>query len=374
MRPRLLVVPLLSLLLAGGLARPAAAVAPLPPRPSNDLVTVATLPSTPGFAFQYEGRKYTTGANGTVRVPRAVAREADGLRPLTLRLSRGPGLLLFDRWYGLGRLHDHGGRTVATLKTYYPVRFAFENLEGAPVRRSDLGKVLLKSSTGYVVELPGGSEGKLLQANRVVPDNNGLQIKPVYFTVQSVGVEGNNVVNRSQTKFFPAPQRVVRVPLLFFDAMVRARDALFGFGLPGDLRMRFPNGRERQLHLGADGRVALPGLARGQYDLTVSGPGLRVSQPVSMSRRQVVDLKVFSWLDLVVVVLLGLGLGWGLLWWGRRLQRSRRLPAVQTDGGSDVAVTPAVPAHPDLSPLLVGPFLIHAGPLPPRPPSLDGPS
>ncbi len=213
----------------------------------------------------------------------------------------------------------------------------------------------------------------------MVPDNNGLQVKQLYFTVQSVDVEGNNVVNRSQTKFFPATDRVVQVPLLFFDATVRARDALFGFGLSGDLLMRYPNGQERTLRLGSDGKVELPGLARGQYDLTVSGPGLRVSQPVSMSRRQVVDLKVFTWLDVVVVSVLALVLAGGLLWWGRRLHRRRGRSAPGPEGAGRGRCSPRNRCPPRTSgagagaghrasavPRAVGPFLIHAGPLPPR--------
>ncbi len=52
------------------------------------------------------------------------------MQPLTLRVPHGPGEVVFDRWFGLGHLHDEGGTAMATLKTSYPVRLAFQNLEG----------------------------------------------------------------------------------------------------------------------------------------------------------------------------------------------------------------------------------------------------
>ena len=297
-------------------------------QPPPDLVTVATLPAVPGFVFDYRGKTWKTGADGSVQVPRSKSGEDTSLKVRTPKLPRPQGVeARFDRWYGMSRLQQRGGRTVATMQFHYPVELLFRNLEGEPVPRTELGAISLKSSTGFAVEMPTDSGKALLQGSRVVPDNNGLQVKDMYFTVQSVDVQGNNVVNRSQTKFFPAQDHVVAVPLLFFDATVRARDAFFGFGLGGTLHLTYPNGRGTSLPLGENGRVDLPGLARGQYLLAVQGPGLRLSQPVAMSRKQDVDLKVFTWLDLAVTAVVLLGVAFGLLWWGHVVHRRRRTPS-----------------------------------------------
>ena len=322
--PALLVAAALTLPVLGVAAHaapPPSSPAPQPPK----MVTVTTMPPVPGFTFTYAGKGYRTGADGSVQVPQG--RPSDDLRltATTSSLELPDGVVArFDRWYGQGRLTQPNGRAIATLKIYKPVTLTFVDLEGAKVRRTDLGTVTVKASTGYHVDLPADSGTTLLQASRVVPDNQGLEIKQLYFTVQDVDVQGNNVVNRSQTKFFPETDRDVTVPLLFFDATVRARDAFFGFGLSGTLHLTYPSGRSTAIPLGEDGRVALPGLARGQYELAVEGPGLRLSQPVAMSRRQDVDLKVFTWLDVGVTVVVGLVVSLGLLWAGHVLHGRRR--------------------------------------------------
>ncbi len=335
-----------------------------------ETVTLATLPAVPGFAFDYHGTRFVTGVDGTVQIPRARHGQNNHVTVRTTTLQLGRGVRAeFDRWYALERLQQHNGRTTAALRVYYPVELRFQNLERQVVSRSSLGAVTLKSSTGFTVDLPTDTGRTTLQGSRVVPDNNGLQVKQLYFTVQDVDVQGNNVVNRSQTKFFPATDHVVSVPLLFFDATVRARDAFFGFGLSGKLHLTYPNGRGTVLPLGDNGRVDLPGLARGQYHLAVEGPGLRLSQPVAMSRRQDVDLKVFTWLDLAVSVVLLAIVAVGLLWWGRATHR-RRLRArparaslpKQRPQPVPVPVAARAPAPPLAHPLpwTVGPFVITA--------------
>lgn len=310
--------------------------------------TVATLPALPGFSFDYQGQTWTTGPDGTVQVPRLVAGVDARLSPRT-RNFRLPGgaQAEFQRWYGLANLTGSTGRAIAALSTYQPVTFRFANLEGAAVPRDSLGEVLLKSSIGSLTKLPAGTATALLQSTRVVPDNSGLEVKDLYYTVQDVDVDGNNVVNRSQTKFLPQRHRRVAVPLLFFDATVRARDALFGWGVSGSLNLEYPNGHSKALTLGDGGRVALPGLPRGQYHLSVDGPGLKLMQPVAMSRPQDVDLKVFTWLDIAAVAVAGLCVAIGLVLVGRRLH-DRRLAQEEQE------------AVPQSEPQLIGPFLIGA--------------
>lgn len=340
-------VALTTLLALAALSAPAQAV----PRNAGGQTTVvvATLPAVPGFVFRYQGKLYTTRADGTVVVPRVPHAVVPVIRPLTLTvpLPHG-GQAGFDRWYGLSSLDGGSGTVTAAMRTSHPVRFVFSNLQDVPVARADLGQVQIKSSTGFLASLPTGSDTALLQATRVVRDSSGLVVKNLYYTVQNVDVEGNNVVNRSQTKFFPSHAAKVAVPLLFFDASVRARDALFNFAVAGELKLEYPNGRTAALELGPDGRVGLPGLPRGQYHLSVAGPGLKLVQPVVMSRPQNVDLKIFTWLDLAAVATLGLLLAIGLVLVGRLVHR-RRLARQQATGvtAAEPVVEPTPPAAPE---------------------------
>jgi hypothetical protein len=342
---RLTVLAALAVLLLTALALGAPAqAAPQPPRTA----TVATLPPLPGFSFDYHGQTWTTGPDGSVQIPRPLSGSDSKLTPRTrsFRLPDGEQAE-FQRWYGLANLKGSTGRAIAALSTYRPVTFRFADLDGAAVPRDSLGQVLLKSSTGHLSKLPAGTDTTLLQSTRVVPDSSGLEVKHLYYTVQDVDVEGNNVVNRSQTKFLPQRHRTVLVPLLFFDATVRARDALFGWGISGSLNLEYPNGHSKVLTLGDGGRVALPGLPRGQYHLSVDGPGLKLMQPVAMSRPQDVDLKVFTWLDIAAVAVAGLCVAIGLVLVGRRLH-DRRLAQGEQE------------AVPRSEPQLIGPFLIGA--------------
>lgn len=335
-RLALLVLLVLPLLAPGPSAL--AALSSLPP------ATVVTVPPLPGFKFVYAGRLFTTGADGSVLVPRS----RSGARPPVTRTREWPlaggGVAKFERWYGLDNLL-HGSRPArAAVSTYRPVQFRFTKLTGEPVDRSSLGEITFKSSTGFITSLPPGTGSLQLQATRTVPDNDGLTVKEMYFTVQDVDVEGNNVVNRSQTKFVPNTTRVVDVPLLFFDASVRARDALFRFGVRGKLVLEYPNGRTRTLELDKEGFVSLPGLPRGQYHLSVDGPGLKLVQPVAMSKSQVVDLKMFTWLDVAVVLLTGLGVAVLLVLVGRRKLRHRSVP----DSGAEARDPEVLAPGPEL--------------------------
>lgn len=343
--------------------------------------TVSTVPRLAGFRFSYQGKAYVTGADGSVKVPRSLADDVIMLSPLTrvLRLADGAEAR-FERWYGQSHLRGSTGSAVAAMSIYRPVAFRFSNLQGDAVARSDLGEVSLKSSTGFFSSLPAAADTMLMQSSRVVPDNSGLQVKDLYYTIQRVDVEGNNIVNRSQTKFFPQRDHQVSVPLLFFDASVRSRDALFGWGVSGTLVLEYPNGHTRTLPLDSDGRASLPGLPRGQYHLSVDGAGLKLVQPVAMSRPQDIDLKVFTWLDIATVAALGLFVAIGLLLLGRRFHRARlvrdrqpltaavpKAPVVT----EQVIVLPdpepcrampevvLVPAGPPPTPVMIGPFVIQ---------------
>jgi hypothetical protein len=85
---------------------------------------------------------------------------------------------------------------------------------------------------------------------------------------------------------------------LLFDAHFRARDAIFGFAVGSTLELRYPNGRVDRHPIGADGRVQLRNLPRGDYDVVVRGPALAVTRPVSLTKDQDVDLKVLTFFDL----------------------------------------------------------------------------
>jgi hypothetical protein len=284
-------------------------------------ITLRTTPPVAGFRFVIDGTPVETLADGSLhfRTLQACGFQNritvdEPVQPLDER-SR----LRFRRFY----VRDAGAPVVTvTTDTEYRVSFDFSDLGSEdPVGRDTLDRVEVRSSTGVRTELPPGETELWLVGQRVVSSAVGPEVRPVYHTIDVVEVGGNSVVNRSQVKFFPSEARAVEVPLLFFEANIRARDAFFNFALGSSVDVEFPNGEVRTYPL-EDGRLTLPQLARGDYLMLVDAPGLDIARPVTMSRDQEVDLKVISYYDLGAVAATGLTFCVGLLLIGRRRRRA----------------------------------------------------
>ncbi len=208
---------------------------------------------------------------------------------------------------------------------YHQVRFRFVDPRGKPVNSKRIAFVRLRSGTGTTRRVTG-RDPVWLPAERIVPLEGGLSRKSVEWSVQSVMVDGSNVVNRGQQRFVPGEQRDVSISVLFFQATFSVRDTLFGFPLGSAIRLRFPDGHVRRYPLANRATLQLQALARGQYEVSVDAGGLSFTQPVSLSRDQRVALNVTSYLD---VALVGGAIGAILL--GLLLVRRPRLRAAIRD-------------------------------------------
>jgi hypothetical protein len=140
-------------------------------------------------------------------------------------------------------------------------------------------------------------------------------------------MRGANVVNQAQQRYVPSTDRSLEVQLLFYDADVVVRDALFGFPTGTAVRVRYPDGSRERHRLDADKAAAVGSLPRGQYDFTVEGLGLPIASPVAITRDQRIQLRFVTWLDLAVGVVALLTFLVGLPLLGRRLLRHPRPPA-----------------------------------------------
>jgi hypothetical protein len=112
--------------------------------------------------------------------------------------------------------------------------------------------------------------------------------------------------------------------LLLFAARITVRDALLGFPIGSRIRLEYPDGRELRQAIGPDARLLLGALPRGDYWVSVDAPGISSSRPVALSRDQTVELRVISWLDLVVVLVGLASVALGLIF----LRRPARVAAV----------------------------------------------
>lgn len=305
------------------------------------LLEIRTVPAIPNALFTLDGKDYRTDRNGLLTI------KARNLAELSGRLHAhvaqgGPNVLYrFKVWRGHldqrpGRRHGSlypTKRLSATYDVYYRVRFQF--VDNATGRRppNAVSRITLRASTGVLDEFTPTAapvQDRWFWGRRVVTNANSLQVKTVYWVVDDVTIDGSNVVNASQQKIVPASavSRIFPIRLLYHDAVIRSRDALFQVNAGSKVELRFPNGVVHTYRL-SHGRLELPSLPRGNYDVKPVGFGISFWSPVELSRNQSIDLKLITYLDLAVIAILVGGLAFALAA-ARRPALRRRAVAVIT--------------------------------------------
>jgi hypothetical protein len=276
-------------------ALPAAPAGAAPGYPASEAVTFRTVPPVAGARLRTGGRIVTTDAAGqvTVSVRRTGPRIRDIEAPevLPTQLTSGP-LVRFDGFFD-------SGRTIG-LALYTRTRLRYADPAGKPVPARRVAGARLVSGTGVRVRVRGAVTPQL-RANHVALTRDGVRSRPVQYAVERVEVDGGNVVNRAQQRFYPLSTRAVRVPLLLYALRFTARDALLGRRTGTAVELRYPNGRTVRITL-RDGRAAVAGLPRGEYSVRVEASGYSAERPVWLSGDQAVDLQVVSPIDMAVVL------------------------------------------------------------------------
>jgi hypothetical protein len=301
-------------------------------RGANHPIEIRTVPIGPHLRFELAGRVYTTNRRGRVAVPAAAVRTVSHVlrtNPLLLKLlpNRRPDGSYFqlERWYTATKTHN---AVFAAIDLYRPVRFSLVSRTGQPISVGLVDSFTMKRIDGAVVNLTGGQLERpvVLQASRVVPLNSELISKSLLYRVQRVSIGGNNLVHRAQQFFLPSQSVDVKLRLLFYAVRFESRDILFGFSIGSGIRLVYPNGRVELHPFQGHGQLALAALPRGTYHVSVVGPGLSPSAPVSVTRDNVAQLKVLSYLDIAVFGFLLLALMVGLLVARRPALRRRLSP------------------------------------------------
>jgi hypothetical protein len=302
------------------------------------VLRIRTIPAVPGATFVLDGRRLVADRRGLlVAQVRNLGGATDRLRALEVHL--GPDALArFKQWHGhLNVLpsRQHRGELTkaltATYDLYYRVRFTFTDDVGKrppdPIR-----EVRLRASTGVVQTFrPTAAkvQWRWIWGKRVVPYHDSLQVKNVYWVIDRVGIDGSNVVNRSQQKIVPSAvvRRIFPIHLLYFAAKIHARDAVFPLSASSKVKLRFPDGTIRTYPL-SHGRLTLKALPRGNYEVKPVGLGIGFWAPVELSRNQVIDVKLISYLDIAVIAFFLAGVAFALAAARRPALRRRALAAL----------------------------------------------
>lgn len=285
-------------------------------------VEIRTIPPLPGLRFSLAGRVFVSNQSGVARI----SVEKSGQYPLEI-------LPLKDTQSGLQlELNRWGDEVFAAFREVkvpldkplevgfnvrHKVRQTFVDLAGNPVDPARITSLTLKGSNGILYEFEDG-QPRWLQAGRVVRRASGLEETKIQYSVMSVIVDGANVVNQAQQRFYVHPDDVWQVRLILYSARFTARDALFRFPIGSGILVEYPGGGTQTFPFGPNAEVRVNSLARGSYRVTVVGAqGMAPPTPMALSRNQEVELLVLSHFDMVVFFGTGVSLALAILFVGR---------------------------------------------------------
>ena len=286
------------------------------------LIEVHVTPPLPNIKFALENQVFTSDDYGVARVEVQKAGKYR-LEILPLETNNPDIQMAFGRW---GDDYFVPSRDIEIplskplnvgLEVSYQVGQTFVDLKGKPVDRSRITSITLKGSNGatYTFEdtLP-----HWIPAGRIIRLNNGLQETKILYSVISVVIDGSNVVSQAQQRFYAHQNDIWPVKLLLYTARFTAHDALFRFPLGTGIRMEYPDGDIQTFDFSSTQGHTITGLARGIYRVTVTGAeGFAPPTPIALSRNQDVDLIVFSYLDMGVLLGIGVLVALSLLFFGR---------------------------------------------------------
>lgn len=313
-------------------ATPAAA----DPRDEPGTLAVQTVPVTKGARVAADGNVVRTNARGLAELP------VPNFRGLAERLNLpstrvGPKTRVsLDRVLG-DPSHGVGGEPVIVgLNTERLVSWTFTSRTGREVSSRNVRLLELKSNTGQIVTLKGKDVRRptWLAASRTQQTPDGLVSKDLYWTVSRAVVEGADVVNRGQQKFFPTQSVRWNIDLLFFRVEFVGRDLLFGTHAGVGVEMTGPDGETRRIPF-VNGMASVNSLPRGTYEVRVYGSGVSFTRPMSVSKDQIAEIEVITDVDLVLIAgvigmtavsLVLVGRRHHLVTFGRRLARVPLVP------------------------------------------------
>ena len=287
-------------------------------------LTLETVPPLAGIPISVEGQVLTTnrdglavvdiGSPGTVNLE--VLQQPDGNIDENTRAS-------FVRWSDDGfqpqRTFDltNDNKLQIGFSISHPISHSFVDRDGNPVDYSKISGMRVRTSTGSLVSFDD-NQPKWITSTEIARRRTGLEATNILYSVESVTIDGTNVVNRYQQHFLAEANTPWQIEVLLYSATVSANDALFGFPIGNGISLEYPDGHVKSLSFGANKSLSLDLMARGTYRIKVEGvQSLTGWTPIALSRDQTVQLQVFSYIDVAVLGALGVLIALTLLFYGR---------------------------------------------------------
>ncbi len=285
-------------------------------------VHIQTIPALAGITFQMAGRQFQSGPDGsaTIQIEQAGQYRLD----ILLDKFNDPSQEVeFGRWstesYQPSREVNVPGAGVIQvgINIYHKVSMKFVDLDGYPVDPARISSTSIRSVQGDVFTLNSG-DTTWLPASRTARRQSGLEETDLLYSINSVLIDGSNVVNSAQQRFLARSDDTWTITLLLYSLNITVRDGLFASPIGKSIDVAFPNGQIKNYILDHSGNLQIHALARGIYHVSILGvKGLGTTTPVALSRNQVVKLKIVTRMDLVIVGMVSLCFALGLLVYGR---------------------------------------------------------
>lgn len=299
------------------------------------LVEIQTVPPLDGVVFEINGQKFTSDQDGKARLEISHAGQylvqvfPDEYQNPTQKIE-------FNRWreeiFQPSRYIDLPTHDLiqAGLNVFQIQGQAFIDADGIPVDPKRISEFTIRSYQGDEFTWTDG-QPRWIPASRVARRPLGLEETKLDYAIVRVMIDGSNVVNQAQQRFFPSPGGTWEISLILYSLQVSARDSFFNNPVGQTLAINFPDGTINNYPLDSSGSATIHFLARGAYTMEIKGAnGLSFEVPVSLSRDQNVTIKVITYLDLGLAGTLAILVALGVLIYGRpqilHLSRKQKRP------------------------------------------------
>lgn len=288
-------------------------------------LTINVVPKLAGARFSLDGQVFESDANGVVSISASPGTHVLEALPME---DVGTVRAEFSRWgddFFQPRREIELPRATPLEVGYdlsHPVTLGFVDREGKAVDPGRVSSVTIKNSMGAIEEYSDVGP-HWLKAARIIRRSIGLEAKPIQWSVDSVMVDGSNVVNRAEQRFFIEGKAKWDIRLLLYSVQFSTHDALFGSPVGSHIIIEYPDGTEHRVPLAEGGRVKVDSLARGDYMAWVEESGYSPPMPIRVSKDfQETRLKVVTYLDLGAFFLVLVGTAVALAFIGRPRLRS----------------------------------------------------
>jgi hypothetical protein len=275
---------------------------------------VYTVPAEPGVKLLFDGQPVTTDANGVAVINTPYRRTGHTLKLVRPDWTSDNGRIQtkFTVWRSPVPEQKHSPTLTHLIlrrnhaiqlgfRVSYQVNFSFVTNGNQSVPSSRVSGVELRADGGYVNSVQGGRTIRLLGV-QPVEEAAALVAHTVNYTLQSVIVDGSNVVNVGQQRVTPTRQQSAKFVLQLRQLTIAAHDRFFGTGVGRAVVVTYPDGRRVSYRFDRAHQVVLTNLARGHYQIHIDGGGLLTSQAVVLSRNQVVNMPILTWPDIITLI------------------------------------------------------------------------